>query len=172
MPNNNPTHLSVLNRTPPAFTVRLRTPNEAHHWVVLGSPGLWCAAGQRGTHPVHGSIKRAMTHRPVGIQLPPYHTCPQLAERVVPTWPFRASSPTKLGRPTDIMQIWRLAAQNMPVTRLSRPLHGPESQVRTHPLPAAKHALLGRKPPLLASHAVQKPASIHPEIIPCGGGGF
>jgi hypothetical protein len=27
----------------------------------------------------------------------------------------------------------------------------------------AKHALLGRKPPLLASHAVQKPASIQPE---------
>jgi len=44
----------------------------------------------------------------------------------------------------------------MPVTRLSRPLHGPESQVRTHPLPAAKHALFGRKPPLRASHAVQK----------------
>jgi hypothetical protein len=33
------------------------------------------------------------------------------------------------------MQIWRLAAQNMPVTRLSRPVHvhGPESQVRTAP---------------------------------------
>ena len=94
MPNNNPTHLSVLNRTPPAFTVRLRTPNEARHWVVLGSPGLWCAAGQRGTHPVHGSIKRAITHRPVGIQDLPYHTIPYHTGRVGPLVPPRGRIPT------------------------------------------------------------------------------
>ena len=145
----------------------IHQPAAVHSALSGGCVALHAARARTNRAPhttPRSALQRTGRHR--------HSTCPQLAERVVPTWPFRASSPTKLGRPTDIMQIWRLAAQNMPVTRLSRPLHGPESQVRTHPLPAAKHALLGRKPPLLASYAVQKPASINPEIIPCGGGCF
>ena len=40
------------------------------------------------------------------------------------------------------------------------------------PLAAAGNGLFGGKPPLRASHAVQKPASVQLEIITGGGRGF
>ena len=58
----------------------------------------------------------------------------------------------------------------MPVTRLSRPLHGPESQVRTAPTPGGGGRPEGAKPPLRVSYAVQKPAGTPYQWVAAGGG--
>ena len=57
-------------------------------------------------------------------------------------------------------------------SRLKSIIQASQFNVVAAPTPGGGGRPEGTKPPLLASYAVQKPASIHPEIIPCGDGGF